>query len=251
MPKPNLPKTYAIALAAGKGKRMESDIPKVLHKLAGSPMITYTLKTLKSLKLPIIIVLGHKAPDVIKTLGKNYIYAIQKKRMGTGDAVKAALRDLPSDIETVLVVNGDDSAFYRSETIRDFLKFHIENQNDLSLLYTYKKDPTGFGRVKKIGDKIIKIVEEKDATKEEKKIKEINTGIFCFNIKFLKENLKKLSKSKVSGEYYLTELVEIGSANDFRVCGSKLKNSLEWMSINTVEQLEQADHIMRKNVKKL
>jgi len=198
----------------------------------------------------VIVVLGHKVQEVIKTLSKSYTYAIQKKRLGTGDAVRVALKVLPSDTETVLVVNGDDSAFYRSETLGEFIEFHIENQNDLSLLYTRRKDPTGFGRVKKLGDNIIKIVEEKEATQEEKKIKEINTGTYCFNLEFLKKNLKKLSKSKTTGEYYLTDLVDI-AAHSCKVRGMKLKDPSEWFGINTPEQLKQANLLMQKNVKKL
>lgn len=244
-------KIYAIVLAGGKGKRMNSNTPKVLHKLSGKPMISYTLKTLERLNLSIIVVTGHKSSWLRRALGDRYIYVKQKKLLGTANAVKVAMQVLPQDTKTVLVLNGDDSAFYHLETLKDLISFHTKNHNDLTLLYSCLNNPYGFGRVKLKNKKVKDIVEEKDATSIEKKIKEVSTGTYCFDLAFLKKSIKKVKKNPITYEYYLPQLVEIGLRDGFKMSAKKLSNPSEWLGVNTKKDLQVAQKAMQKNAKEL
>jgi bifunctional UDP-N-acetylglucosamine pyrophosphorylase/glucosamine-1-phosphate N-acetyltransferase len=247
----NMKNIYAVVLAAGKGKRMNSHLPKVLHKILDQPMIAYTLATLKKLKIPIVVVIGHKADHVKKFLGNSYFYAEQKELLGTGDAVRTAVAALPKDAKNILVLNGDDSAFYRSKTLQKLIHSHLKNKNDITILYSKMSSPSSFGRVIFNGGKVKKIIEEKDADRKEKKIKEINTGTYCFNLNFLRKKINALTKNPSKGEYYLTQLIEIGNRSGAKISGIKLDDPEEWFGVNTKEQLLVAKKLMKRYAKKL
>ncbi len=237
----------AIVLAAGRGTRLKSKIPKVLHKIAGRPMITYTLGNLRaSLFEKIVVVVGYKGNEVMKTLGGAIDFARQPKLLGTANAVSEGLKLIPAQYKDVVIINGDDSAFYSPETIRKVMERHRKSKAVLTFVSLKVEDPSGLGRV--IRDdkgKLVKIVEEKDATRLEKKVREINDGLYVIKRMWLKNNLTKVKKNKETGEYYLVDLVKIALQQKKQVEAYKLKDSQEWFGINNKIQLKEADEKMR------
>ena len=199
-----------IILAAGKSTRMKSDTPKVLHPVCGRPMIGYCLDLVKSLKVNrSVAVLGYKSEEVKKELGPDIKVAIQKKLLGTADAVKSALPLLKNSNGTVLVLYGD-TPLLKKETINKLLTHHIKNNLDATLLTAQQEKPASYGRI--LRDKyasIRGIVEEKDASIVQKDIKEINTGIICFNKKSLNAALRSVKADNRKKEFYLTDTIGI------------------------------------------
>jgi bifunctional UDP-N-acetylglucosamine pyrophosphorylase/glucosamine-1-phosphate N-acetyltransferase len=233
----------AVILAAGKGTRMKSELPKILHLIDGKPLIQFPLETLRSLKLAqLITVIKHKA-DLILPLVKPYAdVAYQGDDYGTGKAVEAALPVLQKNIDTIMVVNGDDSMFYGKDTFRNVLTKHKEEKNVITFITLLKDDPTGYGRV--IYDKFgnfKKIVEEKDATVSQKKIQEVNDGVYIFDKTFLLANIEKLKPSKVTGEYYLTDLINVALKKNKRIGTHLLENSSEFFGISTKKDVHRAN----------
>lgn len=242
-------KIGAIVLAAGRGKRVNSKtINKVMLPLAGRPMIAYTMDLLKSLGLKdIIVVVGFAKETVKKFLGPKYIYAEQRKRLGTGHAVSRGLKKI-KDKTSILVLNGDDSAFYTPSIIRNLLKIHQKKKAKLSFLTLEKNNPFGLGRILRDKSGIPKaVIEEKEATEKQKKIKEVNPGCFVFEVKFLKKYLPKIKKGKI-GEYYLTDLVKLAIINKEKIETLKI-NQIIWQGVNTPEELKEADRLMRERLK--
>lgn len=235
----------AIILAAGKGKRMNSqEVNKVMLPLSGRPMISYAIDRLKKLNIsPIIIVVGFAKNSVMDLLKNEVIYAIQRKQLGTGHAVKCALKKLSPNVKHVLVLQGDDSAFYKEETLEELLQRHILSESDLTFLTIELDNPAGLGRViRDENDRIMAIIEEKDASLEQKRIKEINPACYVFKVEFLREFLKKISKSKVTGEYYLPSLIDIAIKNNKKIEAVKAGKML-WRGINTKEELDEAEKL--------
>lgn len=233
----------AIILAAGKGKRMNSKkLNKVVLYLADKPLILHTHDLLKSLKInTIVIVVGFAKESVVKLLGRDMIYAEQKKRLGTAHAVMSALKKLPKNIRDVLVLNGDDSAFYSKKTINKLISRHYQSKAAFTLLTIKKSNPFGLGRiVRDNSGQIIAIVEEKDATDKQRKIREINPACYLFKVSFLKKYLKKVEKSRVTGEYYLTSLISIGIKNKEKIESHCMKKYL-WRGVNTQDELKEAE----------
>ncbi|MEX0621741.1 MAG: sugar phosphate nucleotidyltransferase [Candidatus Woykebacteria bacterium] len=239
----------AVILAAGKGTRLaqgaSSPRPKVLYEIAGKPLIAHTLRVLNKIgPNEVVIVVGHKAKDVIEAVGVGYKFAIQKQRLGTGHAAKVGLNELSSEAEDVLIINGDDSAFYRPDTIKSLLEKHLNEQNTITFITLEPEDPTGLGRIVRKNGELIGIVEEKVASAEQKKIREINDGAYVFNLGWLERTIKKLKKSAV-GEYYLTDLIDLALTEDKRVSTLKLSDPNEWKGVNTPAELVEADKQMR------
>ncbi|MDP3997992.1 MAG: NTP transferase domain-containing protein [bacterium] len=238
----------AVVLAAGRGVRMNSKtINKVMLPLCGRPMIGYTLATLKKLEIEkVIIVVGFARGSVKRFAGPGYFYVEQKKRMGTGHAVKCALEEIPPIFKEILVLNGDDSAFYASHVIKDLIKKHQVNHAVFTLLTIETKNPNGLGRILRDSkDDISAIIEEKDATSTQRKIKEINPACYVFRRSFLAKYLSKVRKSPVTGEYYLTDLVRLGVKSQERISSFKAKDII-WQGINTWEELQTAEKLMRR-----
>ena len=242
-----------IILAAGEGKRFNrgnpSMRPKVLLKIAGKSIITYSLETIKKFRSgQVIIVVGHKAEELKKALGSKYEYALQEKALGTADAVRCAVSVLKSKISKVLVLYGDDSAFYNFRTLKSVVSKHDSGKYDLTFITLFKRNPSGLGRIIRTkGGSLLKIVEEKIATSEERKICEVNDGCYVFEKNWLRENVSKVNMSE-SGEYYLTDLVAIALSQGKKVAAFRLKNENEWASVNFPKELEYADQLMRKKV---
>jgi bifunctional UDP-N-acetylglucosamine pyrophosphorylase/glucosamine-1-phosphate N-acetyltransferase len=233
----------AVILAAGKGKRMNSkSLNKVVLALADKPMILRTYELLKSVPIEtIVVVVGFAKESVLNILKDRVIYAKQAKRLGTAHAVSIALKKLPKEVKHVLVLNGDDSAFYDKKTIEKLIAWHFESGSAFTLLTIEKDDPYGLGRiVRNEKGNIIAIVEEKDATENQRKIKEINPACYLFTVDFLKKYLKKVEKSKVTGEYYLTSLLRLGVQNDEKIESHRIVN-IAWQGVNTKEELKEAE----------
>lgn len=245
----------AFILAAGKGTRlnhgMPSVIPKVLHKIDKKPMIFYTLDILKKIgiKNPIVIV-GYKANLVKQTLdNKSIIYALQKKQLGTGHALSCARKYL-KETKTALVLGADDSAFYKPETIQELIRVQKESDSVITLLTIDHPNPKGLGRIIRNEEgKITAIVEEKEATSEQLKIKEVNAGCYCFRTFWLLKNLPRIKLHSKTGEYYITDLVKIAISENQHVTSLTIANHKEWVGVNTKEQLSKANHLMKKIIK--
>ena len=247
------PKVAAIVLAAGKGTRFAGGKPsrkhKVLYDVAGQPLIAHTLKILDKLApAEIVLVVGHKAQDVIETVGKGYKFAFQRKRLGTGHAAKIGLTEISAHVSNIMILNGDDCAFYKSETLEKVLTKHLTEKNTITFITLEPKDPSGLGRVIREKSEIVKIIEEKAATEAEKKIREINDGVYIFQRSWLEKNLPKIQKSK-AGEYYLVDLIEMAVKSREKVKAFKLADPSEWYGVNTPEDLAKADLLMKRRVK--
>ena len=238
-------KIGAIVLAAGKGKRMKTkQINKVVFPLGNKQMILHTIDLLENLAIKtIIVVVGFAKESVIKILDNRVIFAEQKKRLGTAHAVSRALKKLPNNIKTVLVLNGDDSAFYTENIIKKLIEIHWHENSALSFLTIAVDNPTGLGRIiRDHSGKVIGIVEDKDTLESQKKIKEINPACYVFEVSFLKKYLKLVGKSTVSGEYYLTSLIDIAIKNNEKL-ETLNGGKLTWRGINTKEDLREAERL--------
>lgn len=239
----------AIILAAGKGKRMNSkNINKVALPLGGKPMILYTVEILEKLGIKtIIIVVGFAKNSVMDLFPKGKVkFCEQKKRLGTAHAVYCGMKKVPSGTKNILVLQGDDSALYKVGTIKQLIEKHLESDASFTFLTIEMEDPKGLGRVIRGKEgKVLAIVEEKDATEGARKIKEINPACYVFKTDFLKKYLPKIKRSPVTGEYYLTSLIDMGIKNNENL--DTLQAGLfAWRGVNTKEELEVAENIFLK-----
>lgn len=241
-------KIGGVILAAGKGTRMNSTtVNKVALPLAGKPMIVHALELLERLSVdPVVIVVGFAKESVMSKVTKKVIYAEQAERLGTAHAVETALSQLPEVVENILVIQGDDSAFYKEESLRKMIDQHLLNNNALTFLTVELSNPSGLGRVvrDKEGD-LLKIVEEKEASAEEIKIKEVNPACYVFNVSFLRKYLPFVKKSEVTGEYYLVNLIETAQENHERIEAMK-GGSISWRGVNTPEELMEAEKLYQE-----
>jgi len=238
-----------IILAAGKSTRMKSAIPKPLHHICGRPMLGYVLGLVNDLKIKdVVAVLGHKHQEVRKLLTPGIRVAIQKRLLGTGDAVKEAMPLLKNFKGTILVLYAD-IPLLKKETIRKLLEYHIKNNLDATLLTSRLEKPAGYGRV--LRDKysgICAIVEEKDANDFEKDIQEINTGIICFNKERLYGALKLIRPGNNKKEYYLTDTINLLYKKGSLVDSVKIDDINEALGINSRFDLAKANSVMRKRI---
>ena len=237
-----------IILAAGKGTRMKSDLVKVLHSLLGLPMLSYTidlsLNEIKSKKT--IVVVGHQADQIKERFKDTRIqFTLQEEQLGTGHAVLQAIPFLQKFNGTVLILCGD-VPLVRGETLRSFINHFWENESILSVLTAVVEHPLGYGRILRSREGWLeKIVEEKDASEEERMIREINTGIFCVKAPFLMEGLTEIGQENAQGEYYLTDLVEIARRRGLRCSAHQVADPVEVMGINTRVDLAIANEVLR------
>ena len=226
-------------LAAGKGTRMDSNIPKVLHNLENKALIDYVLDTAYELNPEkIFTVVGFKKELVINHINNpNIEYIEQKEQLGTGHAVLQLDNPLYGKNGHLLILYGDVPNIKHS-TLSPIVDEHIKENADVTMITAILEDPTGYGRIiRDQSGNLIKIVEEKDCNKSEKAIKEINPGIYIFKISKLFKNLKKVKSNNESKEYYLTDVIELIN-NSGTVKTKKIDNPKEIMGINTIKQLE-------------
>lgn len=238
----------AIVLAAGVGKRMKSSRSKVLHNIAGKPMIVRTVETLKKLNLSQIVVVA--SPDNSKQLeeilGNGVTIAIQKEPLGTGDAANVGLEFLKKEVTDVAVLYGDDTAFYKPEIVSKVFKEHAQSKSEITFVTINVKSPFGLGRIVRDNNKIA-IVEEKDASDDQKKIKEVNDGLYVFKKEFIENNIKNLNPSKATGELYLTDLIEMANDQGKKINTVTLGQE-HWHGINTQVELAQANFKHNKRI---
>ena len=236
-------KFCALILAAGKGTRMKSDIAKVLHVLNGKPLLYYSLAAAKDAGAEkIVAVIGHQAEIVReKFADSGCVFVEQNPQLGTGHAVLQSKKVL-ADYQGLTVILCGDVPLLKAATIKSLVDNHITANAVVSVLTTIPPPPHAYGRIIK-DDKgnVLKIVEHKDATEVEKKIGEINTGIYCVDTKFLFAALEKVTNNNQQREYYLTDIVEIACMEGQKVKSFIASDYVEVMGINTLEELARAE----------
>ena len=233
----------AIILAAGKGTRMQSiDINKVAMEVKGEPMLLRTIKILKEAGVEnIVVVVGFAKESVVAILSNDIIIAEQIEQLGTGHAVMSSLAKVPSNTKNVLILYGDDSFLYNPETFQNLYATHRLTGAKITFITKECDDPTGFGRIiRDENNEVIGIVEEKNATDAQKEIKEINLGCYVIEKKYLEENIKDVSKNSVTGEYYITDIIDIISRHGGKISAHKLTSGA-WRGVNTREDLVEAE----------
>ncbi|MFH1709481.1 MAG: NTP transferase domain-containing protein [bacterium] len=231
-------KTVAVILAAGKGVRMKSDLPKVSHPVFGKPMIVRVLDAVEGLKLDeIFVVVGYRA-DVVRSecKGFNVTFVEQKEQLGTGHAVMQTAPYIKDCV--VLVLNGD-MPLIKTDTLKEFISRHLGSKSaSATVLTAVLPDPGSYGRiVRGGGERILKIVERKDASAEESAIKEINTGTYCFNSRDLLDALNEIKPDNAQKEYYLTDVIGVLTKRNLAVHAHEAKDPNEVLGVNTIEEL--------------
>lgn len=242
-------KTQVVLLAAGQGTRMRSRLPKLLHPLAGQPIILHSLSALSKLSdaLPILVV-GHESDKVREVVGEQAQFVEQAEQLGTGHALLQTKAALEGKADLVLVCNAD-LPLLTAETIEQLVKSQKESDTAFTMLTVDSPQPRGFGRILrgKAGE-VLAIVEEAEATPEQRNISELNVGVYCFRADWLWPALEKINPSSAKGEYYLTDLVEIAVKDEGRVNALKLDNPSEAIGINTRVHLAQAEQKLRERI---
>lgn len=237
----------AIVLAAGKGRRINAKgRNKVTYEIHGKPMIVRIVENAQKAGIKnIVLVVGYARASVEKLFPKDVIFAVQRKRLGTGHALSVGFKKIPQSCKNIFVFYGDDTS-YSPEILLNLLETHMKHNADLSFLTLEVDDPTGLGRIiRDSSGKAMAIVEEKDATYSQKEIKEINPGCFIFTESFLEKHVRKIPKNHVTGEYYLTSLIEIGFKNKAKVETHKVSGFM-WKGVNTTDELHNAAKILQK-----
>lgn len=232
-----------VVLAAGKGTRMQSDLAKVLHDVAGKSMVNHVVEAAKGLSSHIHVVVGHQAEAVQAEVSRSHrvTFALQSELLGTGDAVKAAIPGLTDTVSTVVVLCGD-VPLIQTATIKELVRTHTVSHAGVTVLAVQVDNPTGYGRI--IQDTrggLLAIREEADATVVEKTISLVNSGIFCFERRFLESGIQKIKNSNNQAEYYLTDLVEIAVRQKVKTAVLAIEDPDQVMGVNTLEQLARAE----------
>ncbi|MGR3295654.1 MAG: NTP transferase domain-containing protein [Candidatus Bathyanammoxibius sp.] len=245
----NLDSEVAVILAAGKGTRMRSPLPKVLAGLCGVPLVEWVVNAVRKAGIHrVVVVVGHEKDEVVGVLeGLGVDWVEQSQQLGTGNALKVActfLESCPQDMPENIVVFPGDSPLVRPDSIKALRRTHKETHSDATLMTAYLDDSKGYGRI--VRDErggVVGIVEELDATEEELKIKEINSGIYCFRSSPLREALERLTPDNKKGEYYLTQVVAILSSQGKRVSSFAVSDPNEVLGVNSQEDLEKVSKI--------
>lgn len=238
-----------LILAAGKGSRMKSELPKVLHKACGKSMVNHVIDTLRSGDIEDInVIIGTGAELVEKaTETKNVSYSLQSEQLGTGHAVICAKDFLKDKKGTVAIFTGD-APLITKETVESLIRYHEEKQNKATILTSIIDDATGYGRIiRNEANEVEKIVEHKDCSQDELKVNEINAGMYAFDIELLLESLNKINNKNAQGEYYLTDVIEILKSEGQRV-GAVAAPLQETLGVNSRVQLAQVEKIMRDRI---
>jgi UDP-N-acetylglucosamine diphosphorylase/glucosamine-1-phosphate N-acetyltransferase len=242
----------AIILAAGKGKRMKSELPKVLHRINGKPLIRHLMETISGVPLHrTVVVVGHKGELVIEELKDFDVeFVWQKEQRGTGHAVMVTEESFHGFEGTILVANGD-VPFLSAASIKSLFEFHTSNNTSATCLSAELDNPKGYGRIVRQDktDILAAIIEEDDADPEIRKIREINSGLFCFNSRDLFWALHQVTDENVQKEYYITDSIEILRKAGKRCAVWKVSDPLEVEGVNSLEQLSSLESAI--NAKKI
>lgn len=240
---------YAIILAAGKGTRMKSDLPKVLHKVAGITMLEHVKRAVDAMEpAQTVTIVGHKAEMVQVVLADQSAFALQSEQLGTGHAVLMA-EPILSGLEGQTLVIAGDTPLITGDSLKHLINFHISHKNVATILTAQTDNPFGYGRIIRNADgEVQKIVEEKDASDFEKQVKEINTGTYLFDNKRLFEALKDINTDNAQGEYYLTDVISIFRKASEKVGAYVLRDFDESLGVNDRVALATAEKVMRKRI---
>lgn len=239
----------SVILAAGKGTRMKSETPKVLHQIFNKPLLGYVLDNVKNIADESFVIVGHHAEEVTKFVEKNYNNAktvLQTPQLGTGHAVSMVCPHL-EDFDGQVIILCGDTPLITEKTLKEFVEYHNKNNSDLTVMSTIFDNPANYGRIIRELDNTLKcIVEEKDATPEQKLVKEVNAGIYCLNWSKVKPAFSQLTSNNAQGEYYLTDIIAWGKKNDLSVNAYILENSDEIYGINSRQNLAIATRIINE-----
>lgn len=244
-------KPAIVILAAGLGTRMKSGLVKVLHSLGGKPMVLHVLDAVSDLSPEkVVLVLGHQAEKVKKVLEASPVETvIQAEQLGTGHAVLQAAPALASGTGPVMVLCGD-TPLLKSSTLKMLLELHTKSRAAVTVLSMEMENPFGYGRIVRNRSGVQRIVEEKDATTAQKKIREVNSGIYCFDRKFLLSSLNSLGNKNAQGEYYLPDLIAIAIKKKKKVAALICADGTEVMGVNSRCDLSKAEAVMHERTNK-
>lgn len=236
-------------MAAGKGTRMKStDTNKCLSLVGGKPLISYPIEALEGLGIakPIVVV-GFARESIQQALGDKVRYAVQAEANGTAKALEAGLSLVSPDAEEVIVLYGDHSTFYSKEVLQTLLEYHTTLHADMTLVTVVMSDPFNYGRiVRDANGRLKEIVEEKNATEEQRQIKEINSGNGVYKLEFLKKLMPQIQKNELTQEYYLTDIVKLGIEQGYKVETLVSHDEGLSMGVNTPDQLAAAENYIRQ-----
>lgn len=240
---------FAVVLAAGKGTRMKSSLYKVLHPVCGKPMVDHVVGNMEKLGASeIVSVVGHGAEMVKETLGDRSTYVVQEEQLGTAHAVQQAEQVLDGREGTTIVICGD-TPLITPETIQQLMETHKEAGAKATILTAIVEDPTGYGRILRGQDDLVTgIVEQKDATPDQQKVQEINSGTYCFDNQALFEALKKVDNNNSQGEYYLTDVISILKEQGEAIAAFAAADADELLGVNDRVALSQAESYMRNRL---
>lgn len=243
-------KKCAIILAAGQGTRIKSKLPKVLHKACGKEMVNHVIDTMRLANIEDVNVIIGKGAELVKenTASRKVSYSLQQEQLGTGHAVKCAKEFLQGKSGVVAIFTGD-APLIKEETVIKLIDTHIKENNFATLLTSVIENPTGYGRIIRNNDEVEKIVEHKDCSEEELNVKEINAGMYCFDIESLLESLEKLSNDNAQGEYYLTDVIGILKSENKKI-GAMVTDFEETIGVNSRAELAVVEGILRKRINK-
>lgn len=241
----------SVILAAGKGTRMKSQTPKVLHEIFGKTLVGYVLDNVKNITSENFVIVGHHAEDVenfVKTNYKNAKTVLQTPQLGTGHAVSMVCPMLKDYKGLVLILCGD-TPLITEETLNKFIEYHNSHNSDLTVMSTIFENPANYGRIIREEDNTLKcIIEEKDATQEQKAVTEVNAGIYCINWAKVQPAFSQLTSNNAQGEYYLTDIIEWGKKNNLSVNAYIMENNEEIFGINSRLHLAEATKIMQNRI---
>jgi bifunctional UDP-N-acetylglucosamine pyrophosphorylase/glucosamine-1-phosphate N-acetyltransferase len=239
--------TICIILAAGQGTRMKSDLAKVLHCLEGRPIVCYVVEcALKAGLKRSVVVVGYQKEKVMEALRDYPVqFAVQMEQNGTGHAVQMALATIPERSGSVVVLAGD-APFLRPSTLRAFVSQHASSGCDCTVLTAVVPDAHGYGRIARdSAGNVTAIIEHDDCTETERRIREVNSGMYCFRLPSLISCARLLTDDNVQGELYLTDVVSIMRSKGMKLGTFTAPDWREMLGINTVEQLAQGGAILR------
>lgn len=250
----------AVILAAGKGTRMKSDKPKVIHQVIGKPMVYYSIEAARQAGADeVCIIVGYQAEMVktavadvyqteadanheIKKTGNTISYALQEEQLGTGHAVKCASSFVGTEGNVIILCG--DTPLVTGDTLKKALLMHESEGNAVTVISAILENPFGYGRIIRDASGLQKIVEEKDATEDEKLVQEVNSGMYIFRADALSDALSKITNDNAQGEYYLPDTIEIIKNMGLSVNAVPMDNADEIKGVNTLEQLAEAESIM-------
>ncbi len=241
-------KFSSVVLAAGEGKRMKSDKSKPVFKVCGKEMVNRVIDEAKDAGCEsACVVVGHNAESVIEAVGDRAVFVTQSEQLGTGHAVMQA-RDFLASCENVLVLAGD-TPLITSETLKNAMEKHLADGNACTVLTAEVQNPFGYGRIIRDGSgDVLKIVEQKDASEEEKAVGEINSGMYCFNSAALLDALDRITNDNAQGEYYLTDTISVMKKAGLKVGAYTVGDAAEISGVNDRVQLAEAEKVMRRRI---